>query len=403
MLRNRLYRRLWLGQAVSQVGDYVFGSTVMLWIAAGLLAGKSYAPAVSAASLVIAAVVGVLVAPLAGVYVDRWDKVRVATVTTVIRAIVAACFVGLPFLHGWVPLLVGGLGVLIEAVAAVFFNPARFVIVTDVVAEQDRGRAAAMTQASTAVATILGPLLAAVLFVWVGPALAFALNAVTFVVSFLAIRVAPSVSGSLSRGQIGQELLEPLRIIVGRPVLRMVLIAGSVIMLGAGTISALDVYFVQENLHAGPQWYGVISAAFGAGVLAGALLVGALGDRVGYRRIFAGALIALGLVFLAYSRLTTPVPAVVLIFAYGLFAGGVETSISPLTIAAVPRDVLARVISVFGPAFRLASIASIIGAGWVVSLFKPGQSTHGFNRIELVFTAAAALIVAAGVYSAVAP
>jgi len=288
-------------------------------------------------------------------------------------------------------------------VAAVFFNPARFVIVTDVVAEQDRGRAAAMTQASTAVATILGPLLAAVLFVWVGPALAFALNAVTFVVSFLAIRVAPSVSGSLSRGQIGQELLEPLRIIVGRPVLRMVLIAGSVIMLGAGTISALDVYFVQENLHAGPQWYGVISAAFGAGVLAGALLVGALGDRVGYRRIFAGALIALGLVFLAYSRLTTPVPAVVLIFAYGLFAGGVETSISPLTIAAVPRDALARVISVFGPAFRLASIASIIGAGWVVSLFKPGQSTHGFNRIELVFTAAAALIVAAGVYSAVAP
>ena len=195
MLRNRLYRRLWIGQAVSQVGDFVFGTTVMLWIAAGLLAGKSYAPAVSAASLVIGAVVAVLVAPFAGVYVDRWDKVRVATATTVIRAVVAAGFIGLPFLTGWVPLAVAGAGVLIEAVAAVFYNPARFVIVTDVVAEEDRGRAAAMTQASTAVATILGPLLAAVLFVAVGPAPAFGLNAVTFVVSYLAIRGAPSTAG----------------------------------------------------------------------------------------------------------------------------------------------------------------------------------------------------------------
>jgi hypothetical protein len=42
---------------VSQVGDFVFGSTVMLWIAAGLLEGKTYAPAVSAGGLVLGPVV----------------------------------------------------------------------------------------------------------------------------------------------------------------------------------------------------------------------------------------------------------------------------------------------------------------------------------------------------------
>lgn len=412
MLRDRLYRRLWIGQAVSQVGDYAFGSTVMLWIAAGLLPGKTYAPAVSAGSLVLGAVVAVLVAPVAGVYVDRWPKVRVARTTTVIRAVIAAGFVGLPLLGAVAPLgvtlAVAGVGTLAEAVAAVFFNPARFVIITDIVPEESRGRAAAMTQASTAVATIVGPLLAALLFVSTGPEAAFGINAATFIISYAALRSAPSppVSGPFpvapaapGARTFGRELLEPLRLIAQRPMLRMLLIAGIVIMLGAGSINALDVYFVGENLHAGPSWYGVISAAFGAGILAGAVLAGVFGARIGFRRVFAGALIAMGMVYVGYAQLATPEPAVVLIFLYGLFAGLVETSMSPLTLAAVPRAVLARVISVFGPAFRLASIVSIVSSGWLVSLMPPGRRIHGFTRIELVFTATAVLILAAGGYA----
>jgi len=311
----------------------------------------------------------------------------------------------------WCVLVAAGIGVAVEAVAALFFNPARFVIVTDVVAEEQRGQAASMAQASTAIATIVGPSVGAVVFVTVGPALSFAINAATFVWSYLMIRGVPQPEVSreqvLAQAQsLRRELLAPLRVIAGQPTLRMLVTTGVVVMLGAGALNALDVYFVEENLHAGPQWYGFISAAFGLGVLAGALVTGLVGDRLGYRRLVAGCLIAGGLIYFGYSRLHNPVPAVAAIALYGFVGGCVETSLSPLILGSVTRDLLARVISIFGPAFRLASIVSITSAAWLVSLLRPGQIVRiagiGFNRIELVFTATSVLIVAAGIYAATA-
>jgi MFS family permease len=311
----------------------------------------------------------------------------------------------------WCVLGLAALATTAQAVASVFFEPARFVIVTDVVAEDQRGPAAGLAQASTAIAVILGPSLGALVFVQAGPALSFAINALTFLVSYAAIR-------SVSRTQpiaeepvrkprhFGRELLEPLRTIAGVPILRMLLITGVIIMLGAGTLNSLDVYFVAENLHAGPEWYGLISGAFGGGLLVGAVVAGVIGDRIGYRRLLAGALVVAGVIYLCYSRLTTPAYAVVAIAGYGFAAGCVETSLSPLILGAVSRDLLARVLSAFGPAFRLASIFSLVSAAWLVSLLRPGQTVRaagiGFNRIELVFTAASALLIVGGLYAATA-
>jgi MFS family permease len=74
LLVNRNYARLWAGQAVSLVGDYMFTTTLVLWISTVLLAGRSYAPAVVAALLLCTAVATLVVGPLAGVFVDRWDR-----------------------------------------------------------------------------------------------------------------------------------------------------------------------------------------------------------------------------------------------------------------------------------------------------------------------------------------
>ena len=415
LFRERAYRRLWAGQAVAQVGDYVFSTTLMLWIATTLLHDRPYAPAVSSAALVISAAVSVLVAPIAGVFVDRWDKVRVALTADLLRFGIGVVFVGLPFLVGvdplWCVLGIAGVLATAQAVASVFFDPARFVIVADVVAADQRGQAASMTQASTAVAVILGPSLGAIVFVQVGPALSFAINAVTFLVSYAAIRSVPKVATATEVSpprarSFGRELVEPLRAIASVPMLRMLLVTGVVVMLGAGALNSLDVYFVAENLRAGPQWYGLISGAFGGGLLAGAVVAGLVGGRIGYRRLFAGSLIVGGLVYLVYSRLSAPEPALVAIAAYGFAAGCVESSLTPLVLGAARRELLARVLSAFGPAFRLASIVSIAGAAWLVSLVRPGQTISvagiGFNRIELVFTAAAALLVAGGSYAAMA-
>lgn len=66
LARNRNWRLLWIGQAVSLTGDNVFDITVLLWVATVLAKGRPWAPA-AASGVLIAAAVPVLVAgPLAG-------------------------------------------------------------------------------------------------------------------------------------------------------------------------------------------------------------------------------------------------------------------------------------------------------------------------------------------------
>jgi MFS family permease len=88
-LVNRAFSRLWFGQAISSVGDFVFDTTLTLWIATVLLAGSRWAPeAVSGLMLcAFAFAVAVLVGPLSGVFVDRWSKRRTMLASEAVRAI----------------------------------------------------------------------------------------------------------------------------------------------------------------------------------------------------------------------------------------------------------------------------------------------------------------------------
>jgi hypothetical protein len=71
-LINRNYAKLWYGQAVSAVGDCVFGTTLVLWVSQVLANGRSWAPAAVSGILVAASAAFSLVGPFAGVFVDRW-------------------------------------------------------------------------------------------------------------------------------------------------------------------------------------------------------------------------------------------------------------------------------------------------------------------------------------------
>jgi len=53
-LVNRNYAKLWYGQAVSAVGDTVFGTTLVLWVSQVLARGSAWAPAAVSGILVAA-------------------------------------------------------------------------------------------------------------------------------------------------------------------------------------------------------------------------------------------------------------------------------------------------------------------------------------------------------------
>ncbi|WP_376795774.1 hypothetical protein [Thermogemmatispora sp.] len=74
VLINRNFALLWLGQAISNLGDVILGAALVLWIANDFGRGHSWAP-VAVSGVFIAEYVPVaLIGPLAGVFVDRWSR-----------------------------------------------------------------------------------------------------------------------------------------------------------------------------------------------------------------------------------------------------------------------------------------------------------------------------------------
>ncbi len=84
---NRSWNLLITGGTISAVGDFVFDTTMVLWIGTVIAKGQSWAPAAVSGVLIAAAVPAIIVGPVAGVFVDRWDHRRIMLVSEVGRGI----------------------------------------------------------------------------------------------------------------------------------------------------------------------------------------------------------------------------------------------------------------------------------------------------------------------------
>ena len=86
--RNRSFRRLWIGQVISELGNW-FNFIAAL----GLVRVVSNASAEATTIILIARLVPfTLFAPLAGAFVDRWSRRTVMIVTDLLRVVVALGF-----------------------------------------------------------------------------------------------------------------------------------------------------------------------------------------------------------------------------------------------------------------------------------------------------------------------
>ncbi|MET7300743.1 MFS transporter [Embleya sp. NPDC005575] len=416
LLINRNYRLLWAGQTISQLGDFVFNTTLTLWVGTVLLRGRSDAPAAVAALIAVAAAATLLVAPLAGVFVDRWDLRRTMLTTDLIRASLIGAVTVLAFLPTGTLATGATLTLVYVAVflamgVAQFFNPARFAVIGRVVAADQRVRAAAIGQSTQAIASILGPPLAAPLLYGVGVRWALLLNACSFLLSYMAVRavhVEPEAprSEAAERGSVWAEFLAGLRLVGSSRVVTALIITISIVTLGTAALESLNVFFVTENLHAGTRWFGTLEMALGVGLVAGAAGAGMLGARIGHRRLFSSGLVAAGVGLVIYSQLSHLWSALAVLMVVGFPLAAVNAALTPILLDAVPTTHLGRVIAVINPAQQLASLLGVAAAGWLASTAFNGLDARvagiEFGRIDTIFLLAGLMVITGGLYASLA-
>lgn len=419
-LINRDYTRLWFGQAVSSVGDAVFSTTLVLWVATVLAKDEAWAP-VAVGGVVMASSVAVLVVgPLAGVFVDRWDKRVTMLRTEVVRGGLVAVLTVVSFLPVdalpagvWLALVY--VTVLLLHAAGQFFSPARFAVLADLVTgEADRARAAGIGQATGETAWIIGPPLAAPLLFAAGLEWALLFNALSYAVSYVAIRsivvpvprAAPKQGGGRERAGLWREFGAGLRFFAHSRFLVALLLLAVIGQFGIGALGTLNVFFTTENLRADAELYGYIGMAMGVGGITGALCAGRVVQWLGARRTTWISLLVSGVLLVAYSRQTGFLGGVALLFVFTVPLTVLNTAMAPLLLAAAPAEYRGRVMAVFYPVTKLASMLSAVLSGWLAgSVLRDVSGSVGglrFGTVDTIFAASGLLVVLSGVYAWIA-
>src|SRR5262249_33850693 len=102
-LVNRNFALLWAGQLISTLGDTVLDTSLVLWFATGGGADRAWAPLAVSGLLAAATLPVLLLRPLAGVLVDRWDKRRALLVMDALHALLIALLLALTAIPGFPP------------------------------------------------------------------------------------------------------------------------------------------------------------------------------------------------------------------------------------------------------------------------------------------------------------
>jgi MFS family permease len=410
LFNNSQYLLLWSGQSLSLIGDYFFSATIMLWTIDRLAQGETWLPLATGAVAMAATVPALLLAPFAGVFVDRWEKRWTMIWTDALRLLLVSLFVLMTLLVGQRGLLlVSALLVLVLlACGEQFFVPARVAVVADLVPAQQHPQAYGSLQQARYFAQILGPGLAAPLYSALGPTWAFALNACSFLLSCLftfLLRLPAHQQPAASHGRMGfwEEFSQGLHFFVGNRVLVTMLVSGMLFMCGGMAYNSFEYLYGVENLHIGSALLGVYVACYGAGVVVGLPAAAALARRYSEVEVLWLFLVSFGVVMLVLSRVSAMVPGMICAVLLGIFSSSIFVTVRPLTVLVTPRELIGRVMAFEVPLITVASLlggllASLL-ASTVLAGFHAQLAGMTFGRLDTIFVGVGLLTISAGVFA----
>jgi MFS family permease len=293
-LRHRGFRLLVGGQFTSGAGDACYAVALPWYVLAAhggaLLLGTVLAAYGIARTAAIVA---------GGQASDRWRPWTVMMASDAVRAVAvgamaAAAATGSARAAVLVPIAV------VLGAGGGFFLPGSFAIIPTLLPGDELQAGNSLGEVATQLATVGGPVLGGALVAIAGPAPAFALDAVTFVVSAVTLagirasqRAGAAVSaepadavepGASPAAAVTPDAVEDSGsptvwgVLRSSPVLPVILLVVVAANLGtAGTFEVALPALARGPLHAGAGGYGALTAAFAVGALAGALLAGQLG------------------------------------------------------------------------------------------------------------------------------
>jgi MFS family permease len=367
-LRHRNYRLFIAGQGTSQIGTWLSkfatswmayqltGSAFML----GLVTFFNNAPTP-------------VIAPFAGVLVDRMNRHRVVITTQVLAALQSAALAAFAFtgtMTVWHLILLGAAQGVINA----FDMPARQSFLREMIDDRaDLPNAIALNSSMVNAAKLIGPAIAAVLVGLVGEAWCFTIDAVSYVAvigSLFAMRITRVVPPAKTT-RVLADMADGFRYAMSVPLMRSVIMLLAVTSVLAGAYSSLLPVVAAENLHGGPYTLGILMSAAGLGALSGALYLASRTTVLGLGRLIGIVTIGCSIGMMALELARSTAIASVLLFGIGMCLMIQMAATNTIIQTITPPEKLGRVMSLYLVAFTGGTPLGAVIEGSLASHIGP--------------------------------
>jgi len=354
-LLNKHFVLLFQGQLVSQIGSSVYLVALIFWVKhatdsatlIGLLAMVSTIP-------------GILLGPFGGTIADHFSRKRIIVIGDILNGIFISSIAVVMYISPDSTQLIITL-MFIEAVIGgtimAVFRPAIAASIPDIVPSKNIDAANGMMQGSFQIAMLIGQAMGGYLFRVLGAPLVMLIDGVSYLFSALSesfITIPQKTAEKIESWGAAYEkfkgdTIDGFRYVHHSKGLRALFFVFALLNFFTAPFGILLPFFVEDTLHATPDWYGFIVAGMAFGMIVGTILAGALKVPPAHKgKAVVAALVLLALGFVAFAYSTTPLVAMVILGFVGGCSGLMNVLITGVMQLSTPSEIRGRVFGLLG-------------------------------------------------------
>jgi DHA3 family macrolide efflux protein-like MFS transporter len=361
---KRTFYIIWSGQFVSILSSIIVGYAMVLWIS--IETKSAEALAIGTISMLLPQA---LIAPFAGVYIDRWDRKTVMIVSDLFVAMVTFGLI-IAFSFGFESLWLIYVMFALRSIGSAFHSPAMSASVPMLAPETEITRISGINQMIQSVGNIAGPPIAALMIVAMDIRLILSLDiigAAIACISLFIIKIPSPKRKPEEKYSVLREMNDGLQEILSQKGIFMLIVIFVLSMICIMPVAVIFPLMTLSHFKGSVLQVGIVEVAWGTGMLLGGALLGMSRRPLNKVLLINTMYILTGMTFFT-SGLLSEEGYWIFVLITGIM--GIGASISSASITAViqenfPPEKLGRIFSLFMSVSIIPSVTGMLGTGFL--------------------------------------
>jgi predicted MFS family arabinose efflux permease len=368
--RTRDFRLVWTGGFINDIGDWLLLVALPVYVFI-----KSGSGTDTAILFVVELVAALLLGPVGGSLVDRWDLRRTLIATNVAQAITLIPLLAVTGTRIWPAYLVVGA----QAILTQINNPASVALLPRVVTPDQLTVANAANSTSASLARLIGAPLGGLAVGLGGIGAVVVIDAATFLAVAIATAFVRTNTTAITTDKdtgdvVASGVRAGARAILAQRRLRALLLIDALGQVAQGFFLVLFVVFIVRQLNGGGVDVGIIRGSMAVGGILGATVIGKSAQRWSPAQLLTFGYLGMGIVSIVFwnaPSVTTQVWVYLILFGLSGLPGaalgiGTFSAVQKLS----PTGMLGRVVGMAGALDALARACGSLVAGLLISRTK---------------------------------